>query len=795
MLQSEARVSRSGMSNPHPLTMIRSHRRLALWLASLAIATVSLYCNGDISDPQAHPASIAMVSGDGQTGAVGQSLPEPLVVRIEDAQGRPVAGVGILWKAEGGGSIAESSVLSGSDGLATVHWSLGQVAGEQSVTATVTDLPAVSFTATAQAGDSPQLVIAREPSAHAISGAPLVQQPIVRLDDGTGEALGSGIPVTASVEHAALTGTITVKSDEYGEVAFTNLALSGSDGSYALTFSAPGVTGVRSGAITLATASADQRQLVITTQPSNSAQGGVAFAQQPVLRVESGDGQPLGAGIAVTASVTGATLAGAVTVQSDASGEVRFGDLALVGGDGVYHLTFSAPDAPSIESAAITLATVSASAGQWTQPFAWPIVAVHMVLLPDGHVLTIGRTGTPQVWDPATGVFTAVPTPAWLFCAGHALLPDGRVLIAGGHITDGHGLPNITYFETSETWTSGAPMARGRWYPTATTMGNGDVVVLAGTDQDSLDVTIPEVWSNGSVRQLSGADLTLPWYPRSFLAPNGSLFVAGPTIQTRFLSTSGAGSWSNGPRHLYDKGRNYGAAVMYDDGKILYAGGAMTTNTAEVIDLNQTNPTWQWTGSMAFARRHLNLTVLPTGEVLATSGVAGTTFDDMSTAVHAAEMWSPATGEWTTLASASVSRGYHSTSVLLPDGRVLHAGSGNGAGAPDERNAEIFSPPYLLRGPRPEITSAPLEVHYGAQFRVETPQAGAITHVSLIRLGAATHAFDQNQRFQRLTFTADASGLTVTAPSSSNRAPPGHYMLFVLNASDIPSIAKIIRIF
>ena len=119
------------------------------------------------------------------------------------------------------------------------------------------------------------------PDNYHISGAPLVQQPIVRLDDGTGEALGSGIPVTASVEHAALTGTITVKSDEYGEVAFTNLALSGSDGSYALTFSAPGVTGVRSGAITLATASADQRQLVITTQPSNSAQGGVAFAQQP----------------------------------------------------------------------------------------------------------------------------------------------------------------------------------------------------------------------------------------------------------------------------------------------------------------------------------------------------------------------------------------------------------------------------------------------------------------------------------------------------------------------------------
>jgi hypothetical protein len=89
----------------------------------------------------------------------------------------------------------------------------------------------------------------------------------------------------------------------------------------------------------------------------------------------------------------------------------------------------------------------------------------------------------------------------------------------------------------------------------------------------------------------------------------------------------------------------------------------------------------------------------------------------------------------------------------------------------------------------------PSEVRYGAQFRIETPQAAAITHVSLIRLGAVTHAFDENQRFQRLAFTADATGLLVTAPTSGNRAPPGHYMVFILNGSDVPSIAKIIRIF
>ena len=241
-------------------------------------------------------------------------------------------------------------------------------------------------------------------------------------------------------------------------------------------------------------------------------------------------------------------------------------------------------------------------------------------------------------------------------------------------------------------------------------------------------------------------------------------------------------------------GRNYGSAVMYDDGKILYAGGAYTTNTAEMIDLNAGSPAWQFTGSMAFARRHLNLTVLPTGEVLATGGVTGTGFNDISQGVHAAEIWNPGTGSWTTMSSSSITRGYHATALLLPDGRVIHAGSGDGAGAPNERNAEIFSPPYLFRGARPGITSIPEDVGYGASFRVTTPDAGKITHVSFIRLGAVTHAFDQGQRFQRLRFDADNTGLTVTAPSEPNRAPPGYYLLFILNGEDVPSVGRIIRL-
>jgi galactose oxidase len=442
-------------------------------------------------------------------------------------------------------------------------------------------------------------------------------------------------------------------------------------------------------------------------------------------------------------------------------------------------------------SAAVTSADASQS-GEWTAPFPWPIIAVHMALLPNGKVLSVGRKGVPQVWDPATGAFTASPSPAWLFCAGHAVLADGRVLFVGGHISNNHGLPNITIFDASGGWSSSAQMARGRWYPTATTMGNGDVVILAGRDQGGVDVPVPEVWSNGSVHQLTGASYVWPYYPRSFLAPDGRLFVAGAPAASRWLTVTGVGAYKAGPKRL-GGARNYGSAVMYDEGKILYAGGAYTTNTAEVIDLIN-DPVWHWTDPMANARRHLNLTVLPTGEVLATGGVAGTTFNDVTKGVHAAEVWNPTSGHWTTLASSAITRGYHASSLLLPDGRVLHSGGGDGAGAPQQNNAEIFSPPYLFRGSRPTITTGPDQVAYSTHFRIETPDAAEITHVSLIRTGAVTHAFDENQRFQHLTFTADASGLTVNAPTLPNRAPPGYYLLFILNGSDVPSVGKFVRL-
>lgn len=434
-----------------------------------------------------------------------------------------------------------------------------------------------------------------------------------------------------------------------------------------------------------------------------------------------------------------------------------------------------------------------ATLGQWSAVFPAPIVQLHLHLLPNGRVLSWGRNGDPQVWDPATGGFTTVPAPAWLFCAGHDFLPDGRLFVAGGHISDDHGLANANVFDAASAWQVEPAMAQGRWYPTATTLADGQVLVMAGRDEAGAIVTIPEVWTGSGWRRLTTADQGSEYYPRNFLAPDGRVFYAGEDQPSRWLDVNGTGSTTDGPRRNFTGGRGYGSAVMYAPGKILYVGGGdPPTKTAEIIDLNQPNPAWTYTGSMTFARRQMNATLLPTGEVLVTGGTSGSGFTNPVGAVHAAELWNPATGTWTTLASNAVTRVYHSATLLLPDGRVLHTGSGDGGGAADERNYELYSPPYLFRGARPTITSpTPGAVGYGQTVFVETPNGSEIAKVTFIRLGSVTHAFNMGQRLVPLSFGQGAGGLSVAIPASRTTAPPGPYMLFLVNANGVPSEGRI----
>src|SRR5213078_1466981 len=216
--------------------------------------------------------------------------------------------------------------------------------------------------------------------------------------------------------------------------------------------------------------------------------------------------------------------------------------------------------------------------------------------------------------------------------------------------------------------------------------------------------------------------------------------------------------------------------------------GDPPTSAAEVIDLNAAIPAWRQVGAMAFARRHLNATLLPDGKVLVTGGTSGPGVNNTATPVFAAEMWDPATERWTTMASAQAPRLYHSAALLLPDGRVLTTGGD------DITQVELYSPPYLFAGARPTITSAPAVVSFGQSYFVETPDAANIAKVRWIRLGSVTHAFNMNQRINSLSFSQAPGGLNVVSPSNPNLAPPGHYLLFILNANGVPSIAKIVQL-
>ena len=343
-------------------------------------------------------------------------------------------------------------------------------------------------------------------------------------------------------------------------------------------------------------------------------------------------------------------------------------------------------------------------------------------------------------------------------------------------------------------------MAAGRWYPTVTPLRNGEMLITSGGP------SVPEVrTTGGALRTLSTASLSQPLYPWIDVAPDGRAFVSGPDPTLRSLSTDGTGTWqTHGQRDGIN--RDYGSHVPYDVGKILVAGGGGSSRDARVIDVNGATPSVAATAPMANGRRQHNLTVLPDGSVLATGGnSSGAGLVDLAHGVYAAERWNPATGAWTTLAAESVTRQYHSTAVLLPDGRVLSSGGGI-CGTCDAvrylaKNAQVFTPPYLFKtdgsgqpADRPVIDAAPAAASYGLPFQIDTAQAASIAKVALVRLGAVTHSVNMEQRYVPLSFTAGAGSLTATAPANANIAPPGVYMLFVVGSDGVPSVAKMVTV-
>jgi hypothetical protein len=471
--------------------------------------------------------------------------------------------------------------------------------------------------------------------------------------------------------------------------------------------------------------------------------------------------------------------------------------------------------ATDAEAAAAAVAGAPQDVGEWGPVVDWPVVGVHVALLPNGKVLaydSVGDNATESypvhdhtratVWDPETGTQTPVnvDTGYNVFCSGLAHLQDGRLFLAGGNKDSAlNGIVQTHLFDpATNTWRLGPNMAAGRWYPTVTPLRNGEMLITSGR------VDTPEVYTlSGTLRTLSTASLSLPLYPWMDVAPNGRTFYAGPDPNLRTLDTAGTGSWQSlGQRDTIN--RDYGGHAIFGVGKMLVAGGGPSTRDARVIDFNGAAPQVSATAPTAYGRRQHNLTVLADGTVLATGGnSSGAGLLDLNNGVYPAELWNPATGQWKTLAAMQVTRQYHSTALLLPDGRVLSSGGGI-CGTCDQvgylaKNAEIFSPPYLFQAdgtpaPRPLIDSAPATIGYGGAFGVGTASPGSIAKVALIRLGAVTHSDNMEQRYVPLSFTAGATSLTATGPANANIAPPGPYMLVVVDSNGVPSVARMVSL-
>ncbi len=380
------------------------------------------------------------------------------------------------------------------------------------------------------------------------------------------------------------------------------------------------------------------------------------------------------------------------------------------------------------------------SLGHWSPVLSWPLVAINATLLRTGQVLmwdggtSVGDPPThgglsAQLWNPQTQTFTPVPTSRTdLFCSSSCALPDGRIFVAGGSdpTNNSVGISHANVFDPGTgVWSSAPSMAYRRWYPTATCLPDGRVLVASGSQFSDYDwVFVPEVYNPGSNTwtQLSNAAAAVPYYPHSFVLPDGRVLNAS-TFQQPYASD--ILNVQNQTRTLVDNLLlDGGSAVMYLPGKILKSGTATFNSgstqasgtAAYVLDMTAPVPTWRQTNSMGYPRSYHTLTVLPNGTVLVTGGGRIKNSTDVANAVYEAEVWSPQTEAWTTVSRMQRPRLYHSTALLLPDGRVLVAGGGrNFRSNLKELNAEIYSPPYLFNGPRPTITAIPSSVTYGRQ--------------------------------------------------------------------------------
>lgn len=459
----------------------------------------------------------------------------------------------------------------------------------------------------------------------------------------------------------------------------------------------------------------------------------------------------------------------------------------------------------------------AASQGEWAAPYEIGAVPIHATLTHNDEILSFeypeGLATTDHTsrvvtinWRTHQVIDSAAPYHRDFFCAGHTVLKDGRVWVAGGHDhTTGKKQDGVGVVETdlwdpvARLWTATTPLGQKRWYPTTVGLADGTTALTfggqdhAGAPSNTVDRY--DVNTNTMQRLPDSASLPVGNYPRMHFV-TGSIYKVGPPAQTKRFDIASS-SWFSLAKMKFGT-RTNGASVLLPirgDGsgpkRILAAGGknggsatATATATAETIDLSLPKPTWTYTGAMHHPRTLHNLTLLADGTVAAVGG--GATFK-YGGPQKSLEIYDPNTGTWSDMLPQLGGRMYHSTSLLLPDGTIWSAGQDNGT---YKTQVEVFSPPYLFRGPRPTITSAPVEIGYQTSFPIDTPDATSISKVALVRPGSVTHQIDTEQRYVTLDFAVDSGGIVAQAPVDGTVAPPGWYMLFILNSQGVPAVAK-----
>ncbi len=467
-----------------------------------------------------------------------------------------------------------------------------------------------------------------------------------------------------------------------------------------------------------------------------------------------------------------------------------------------------AGDATSAASVALAEA---ATKGLWELlPCNSQVLAVHAALLHTGKVLFFAGSGNDElyttglrsvVWDYENGGFHQPVTPIDVFCAHQTFLADGRLLVVGGTETYAFtGLRTTYIFDpATEEWIRLGDMSVGRWYPAAVTLGDGRVLAAGGTGDLAHQVELYSPltgWAPAIAR-------THDWgaFPNLILLRDGRVFFTGahfdgaaraPFIfnvnthaETPVGGLSPADQHGMAPSVLLPPAQNQ---------KVMVLGGGGTggpSPAVNLVDLSVAVPAFVPGPPMAHKRAMQNAVILPDRTVF----VSGGGLDEApATAELRSEIYDPAANAWRPGATALVPRLYHSIALLLPDGRVITAGS-NPHRRDDELRLELYHPPYLFKGPRPFIESAPSAAHYGNTIELHTPQADEIKWVQLIRPMATTHSCDNEQRLVDLKFRVSGfCKLRATLPREANLAPPGWYMLSVVNLQGVPSVAKWIHL-